>query len=119
MKRSPLRRRTPLRHTGWMRHGKPASVNRRTGWRAGGQQSAEWFRSRQWTLDRAHGRCEVRVSPDCTGRAEHVHHILMRSQGGTHDIGNLLAVCHRCHGHIHANPAESYEAGWLHRRNGT
>lgn len=82
-----------------------------------GKRSAAWNRSRKWTIDRAHGRCEAGITAaGCTGRAEHVHHMQLRSQGGSDDIANLLAVCHRCHGHIHANPAESYEMGWLRHR---
>jgi hypothetical protein len=53
------------------------------------------------------------VSEDCTGRAEHVHHLQARSQGGSDDPANLAAVCHACHGWIHAHPALSYRMGWL------
>lgn len=109
-----MKRRAPMRRTA--RRPKPKHLTAKTGWKPGGKRSAEWHRARQWVIDRAHNRCEVRCCDDCTGRAEHVHHILMRSQGGTHDHGNLLAVCHACHAHIHANPADSYHAGWLRRR---
>lgn len=57
--------------------------------------------------------CEARASEKCTGRAVHTHHRKLRSQGGTDDQSNLLAVCLQCHHHIHMNPALSYERGWL------
>lgn len=58
-------------------------------------------------------RCTVGAASGCTGRAEHAHHRRMRSQGGSDEAENLLAVCHACHDHVHAHPAESYAAGWL------
>jgi len=39
--------------------------------------------------------------------------------GGTGDeevafgLANLVSLCRECHSHVHANPAESYELGWL------
>lgn len=101
MKRSPLKRTSSLRRT-------PLRVK--------GKKSAYWHRSRTWTFHRANDRCEAKCCPGCTGRAEHAHHILMRSQGGADDPSNLLAVCWVCHDHIHRNPDESYAAGRLQRR---
>lgn len=48
--------------------------------------------------------------------ADQRHHILRRSAGGTDDRDNTLDVCLPCHHHIHANPAASYEAGYLRKR---
>lgn len=107
MKRTALRRRTPLRSTrGLVRT--PLTIS--------GRRSSTWHRSRQWCFDRAHGRCEAMVSADCTGRAEHAHHLVLRSQGGADDPSNLMALCHACHAHVHANPTESYERGFLRHR---
>lgn len=58
-------------------------------------------------------RCEAKQARGCTGRGEQIHHRKLRSQGGAHDVVNLLDVCHVCHAHIHANPRESYERGTL------
>ena len=66
-------------------------------------------------------RCAVVIDgAQCEYRASHKHHIQRRSQGGSNDPENLLAVCagpgtpdH--HGFIHANPAWSYEHGYLKR----
>jgi hypothetical protein len=64
-------------------------------------------------LERAHYRCEA-----CrTGPVEHRHHRLRRSQGGTNELGNLMALCNDCHEFIHRNPALAYEWGWLIRGN--
>jgi 5-methylcytosine-specific restriction endonuclease McrA len=41
------------------------------------------------------------------------HHIKPRSQGGKHEISNLMAVCFECHIWIHANPREAKEQGLL------
>ena len=32
-----------------------------------------------------------------------VHHLKHRSQGGTHDLYNLLTLCHACHTAVHSN----------------
>lgn len=62
---------------------------------------------------RSHGLCEARVPGCCTGRAAHLHHRLMRSQGGQHTAGNALDLCSACHSWIHHHPAVSYANGWL------
>lgn len=61
---------------------------------------------------RSVGRCEA-VAPPCDGRADQIHHILRRSQGGQGTFENGLAVCTSCHNFIHANPAISRTNGWL------
>ena len=54
--------------------------------------------------------CEARTGV-CTGRAVHRHHATRRSQGG--GDADTIDVCAECHAHIHRNPAEAYERGWL------
>ena len=61
---------------------------------------------------RSGGRCEVRF-PGCTVWATEVHHRLLRKQGGTNDLANLLHICAACHRHGHMNPAEAYDRGFL------
>jgi 5-methylcytosine-specific restriction endonuclease McrA len=63
---------------------------------------------------RSGGWCEVKAK-GCRNHGMHMHHILMRSQGGKHEASNLLHVCHQCHLNIHHYPALSYEMGWLKR----
>lgn len=57
--------------------------------------------------------CEVGRAGVCTGRAEHRHHKLRRSQGGTDDASNTVDCCSQCHAFIHANPSKAYAHGWL------
>ena len=65
-------------------------------------------------LERSQGLCEIPHGPHIH-RADHLHHRRLRSQGGEHTPENLLHVCHDIHAYIHANPALSYEQGWLRR----
>lgn len=58
---------------------------------------------------RSNGICEACAD----GRAEHIHHRKLRSQGGKHLVDNLLHACSECHRTIHDNPAESYDRGLL------
>ena len=63
---------------------------------------------------RSGGWCEIRTA-NCTDHVAHLHHVVMRSHGGKHEADNLKATCHSCHVFIHANPAISYQRGWLRR----
>lgn len=76
------------------------------------KSDAVWLRARVKVMRRAGGLCEVAVE-GCTLHAVHVHHRLMRSQGGGHELSNLLAVCSRCHDWVHSHPKVSYAEGWL------
>lgn len=57
--------------------------------------------------------CEIQ---GCNNRATERHHKLRRSAGGKDEWSNLMDICSEHHQWIHANPAESYAAGWLIRR---
>jgi hypothetical protein len=94
LRRSPLRR-TPMKRKPSAKSVIPPAVREEVAARSGG-----------W--------CEI-DHPLCGGPARHMHHILMRSQGGKHNAGNLLHVCAQGHAFIHANPSLSYEQGWLQR----
>lgn len=62
--------------------------------------------------------CEL-GKPACSPaqhRGSHAHHKLRRSQGGSHGPDNGLLVCPEGHSFVHANPAISYERGWLRHR---
>jgi hypothetical protein len=61
---------------------------------------------------RSRGMCEAKL-PGCTGEGTTPHHRRLRSQGGTNDLHNLLAVDPHCHRKIHDNPLASYICGFL------
>ncbi len=91
MKRTPLRRRTPICQ-----------------WRPQAD-------TRSFTLAvlcRAGSMCEA-DTPACTIGATMAHHRKLRSQGGSNDPDNGLAVCAPCHRWIHDHPAEAYAQGWM------
>jgi 5-methylcytosine-specific restriction endonuclease McrA len=90
LKRTPLRRQS-------RRH--------RAGQRA-------WSRVTAQRIAECGGRCQV-AGPGCSGKASEGHHRLARSQGGKHEAGNCLPVCHGCHRTIHARPAWAKANGWI------
>lgn len=58
-------------------------------------------------------KCEI-----CRERpADQVHHRLGRDGERLLDARYYMGLCAGCHTHVHANPQESYEKGWLIRRN--
>lgn len=67
---------------------------------------SDWQKVRLYKLSQ-NPICEFRFPNICTGWAEHVHHVIPLSQGGTHDLKNLKASCMNCHMHHHKNPSDS------------
>lgn len=66
-----------------------------------------------WTVIRKayaaeHPFCEVCLSEGRYTPTEAVHHIKPLSQGGTHDISNLKAVCKACHARIHGEMGDRW-----------
>jgi hypothetical protein len=105
MKRTELRRKTPLKRGSRL---PPVGAKTR---RDAGDLAA--FRLALHV--RSGGFCEARTPACPEGRHEgvHAHHVRLRSQGGGHDPSNGLLLCAAAHNYVHANPAESYAAGWL------
>ena len=65
-------------------------------------------------INRADGHCEImHYASGCNGRAEHLHHRKLRSQGGEHTAENLIQICSGCHYWLHNNTGVAYEHGWL------
>jgi hypothetical protein len=93
VKRSPLKRRTPL-------------VSRIS-------DPPELRKAKKAVRERSGGKCEARIPSVCTGRATDAHHVKMRSRGGKHDPSNLLDVCRRCHDWIGSNPRSATQVGFL------
>lgn len=69
----------------------------------------------QTVIDRADGSCEVMNFPFCTGAAGPIHH--RKISGREHSVSACIHICKPCHDWIHANPAVSYEQGWLVKMN--
>lgn len=62
---------------------------------------------------RSGGACEAMVPPGCVGVGQHFHHRLLRSQGGTHEVGNIVHLCHVCHEWAHRNPKQAQARGLI------
>jgi hypothetical protein len=45
-----------------------------------------------------------------------IHHKAGRSGNNLLDVNTWMLVCAGCHEYIHANPAESFEKGWMLKR---
>jgi hypothetical protein len=98
VKRTPLKRKTPLRRGGALRRCTPLRATKSSRARPD-EPLATW--------------CEAQIPDVCSGRAEHRHHRLLRKHGGTDDRSNTTDLCHRCHGHVHANTGWAYSVGLL------
>ncbi len=94
LKRTPLRRgKTPLKAGGRINPVSPEQLKIYLEWKALGRHLAE---------HRAGRRCEI---PDCGGWCGlQGHHIIKRSQCGTHNAGNCLIACSECHRHDKYGP---------------
>ena len=97
MKRSPLRRNTPLRQRSEKR----------------AKRDEAYADSRFVVMGRAKGRCEAVVADGCRRYGTDAHHVQRRSQGGTDDPSNLLWLCRDCHAWVHAHPAAARDRGLL------
>jgi hypothetical protein len=98
VKRSPLRRRTPLGRAEWIR--KPT------------RQQKGWAKAVREVRRRSGDRCEART-PLCIGVGQQTYHRLKRSQGGKADPAILMRICNLCDHYIETHVAEAYQRGWL------
>jgi hypothetical protein len=104
LKRTPLRRSTPLSRGGPLRK---VSKKRRA------KYPARLACVRE-VAERSGGACEARISPRCRGRACDPHEVKTRGRGGDDtDAGNVLAVCRECHSWIGRNQALALSLGLL------
>lgn len=120
LKRSPLPRATYAQVLAWnnrerkpLARGKPP---KKIGRRALREQAALTL-GRAVVIARSGGKCEgpriVGVHPSYAHGGSHVHHVLSRGRGGSHDPSNLLHACADLHRWIHDNPHEASEIGLL------
>jgi 5-methylcytosine-specific restriction endonuclease McrA len=106
VKRSPLKRQTPLKRTAFKRE--PHQVPRKKPRR---KDIPKAIRDAVWA--RSGGMCEGRVSIHCRSYAGPIHHRWMRSQGGPDTMENLLHLCTPCHIWVHHAGQEAYDRGFL------
>lgn len=101
MKRSPMKRGKPLQAK--------SSLQRRP-MKKVVKIDEEWRDARLAVLERDRMACQAFgvAALDCWGRL-HVHHILPRSRGGKHDLGNLVTLCSRHHDWAHGHPVAAKE----------
>ena len=76
-------------------------------------KDAAWRQCQVFVKDRSQGRCEGRLEGVCTGRGEHVHHVILRSRGGPDEPWNCVHLCRACHDWAHANPTAATERGLM------
>lgn len=105
MKRTPLRRKTPLT-------AREPWPQRRTRIRQRSAKQAAKDRVLAVNRELVYERdvhCQARDRLDghhCVGSL-HVHHILPRARGGTHDLSNLVLLCDGAHRWVHAHSTEA------------
>lgn len=100
MKRSAIRRGTPLRRTSEKQRSRIVAVNK----------------SRDAIRERSAGLCEASIGGVCNRVGVDPHHVQRRSQGGGDGPENLLWVCRPCHNHIHSNVRWAQSNGFLSRK---
>ena len=69
---------------------------------------SELARNRELAFKRDNWTCRLYgvVGHECVGPLV-AHHIVLRSQGGTHDVDNLATLCDQAHRWVHANPNQA------------
>lgn len=110
MKRSPMpARKTPLKRTPMKRaHRSSMPVLDGPKPRKNRRGEAEFRRARLASFLRTDGRCIV-----CGKPAQHGHHRKRRSQGGPHDVENVIPLCSAHHSWVHSEPQRSYDLGLM------
>lgn len=58
---------------------------------------SDWERKRRRILSRDKGLCQVCLALGKYRPAQHVDHVIPKSEGGSDDDGNLQAICKICH----------------------
>lgn len=81
-------------------------------------QDREYAEVRDRVRRAAFGLCQL-VTDVCAGIGEEPHHLKGRDGGRLTDERWLRWTCRPCHDYAHAHPTESYERGWLVKRNGS
>lgn len=111
MKRSELRRLTPMRRSGPPNRKNPPKKKSKN-LRKPAPDGGFWAEQRTVIFLRARGWCE-RCGADLNATGMEAHHRQLRSQGGGHGLENLLALCPDCHRRCHSYPVEARANGWI------
>jgi hypothetical protein len=111
MKRTALKRRTPLRPTLLQRHRWMKRVSDRR------KAERKVYLEMRTRFLKEHPLCQIGVAHAVTPggsqrRSRHVHHVKGR---GPHllDESTWLATCRACHDWVHSNANEARALGWL------
>ena len=97
MKRTPLKRKTPLKRGGRLN---PVSKKR-------AKQNKVYSIARAEYLEQ-NPLCEI-----CEKKADQIHHKRGRFGDRLNEKEFFMAVCMTCHNWIHGNPIEAYSKGYL------
>ena len=109
MKRTPLKRKTPLKRTGSLA---PISKRRAKTQRQRRAFVKEELENRRW--------CEEKIPNVCTRYSTEIHEPHLRSQGGSIlDRANSVAICRMCHRWVHDNVGEAMKLGLIRSAYGT
>jgi hypothetical protein len=98
MKRSPIKRKTPLKRSG--RKLRPVSKKR-------ARENRAYTRLREWYLEQ-NPACEI-----CGKKATQIHHKRGRFGARLNEKEYFMAICMACHDWIHKNPMEAYAKGYM------
>lgn len=103
MKRTPLKRKTPLKRTGSL-----SPVSKR---RAKTNTKRRAFVKEE--LDKR-PYCEANIPDVCTRYSTELHEPILRSLGGSIlDVSNSVAICRMCHTWVHNNVGQAKELGLI------
>lgn len=100
MKRTSLKRKTPLKRGGKLR---PFSKKR-------AKQNRKYLAERENYFTHK-SACEI-----CGARATQIHHKKGRAGDRLFDSEFFMAICYDCHHKIHQNPKWAYENGYMVQR---
>ncbi len=67
-----------------------------------------WRRVRS-SYVKTHPFCEMCFEEGVLIPVEEVHHKIPLSEGGTHDIDNLISLCKSCHSRVHAKRGDRWK----------